>query len=266
MGTVTISFLGVCTIFRDLPKFAPPGAAVPNNRVVLARVTEELQKKTGVDPHIAKLQFVAENIEITGPALPPADPPLANTYSLTGGVGLRIKNATGAALGPPRGLDCLPSLAANLDGTLGLPASWVFTPDAAQVQAWFDFEGGEALAFKMKVHPKCDLVPSIMFLTLQTNGDPELEFTPFGGSTTKVKLSSSGAQPPNVNVMNFAFGEAVKDDDNDFLLNYTLTTPFPPVDAINIPHANVCTIPSPLTYDVGGCGDAGPGCSNSTYP
>ena len=269
MGTVRINFLGVCTIFRDLPSLLPPDLQppldLPPNRVVLARTTDCFMRVTGVDPHIAKLQFVADQIIIDGPPLPPTDPPQENTYSLNG-VGLKIKNATQTELSSVCGLDCLPSLAAYLDGKLPPPASYVFLPDGANVQAWFDVQGGDAKAYKMRTIPSCDLVPSITILTMETDGDPQLEYQPWDGSATTVTLARA-AEPPDVNVMNFAFGKAFVDDDDDFLLNYWLAETFPKITKIAIPHANVCKEKSPKPgFHVGGCGDAGPGCSNTTYP
>lgn len=267
MAQVTISFLGVCTIFRDLPSLVPPGTngsiSVPANRVVLARATETFRSFTGIAPHVAKLQFVADAVTFNGPPLPPADPPSAGVYSLDG-VGLKILNAANTTLSEPRGLDCLPSLHTYLGGTIGAPAPWVYLPDRTNVQAWFDVPGGEWLAYLMNTNPPCPIVPSISVLTMETAGDPQLECWPWDGSPSTTVTLQGGS--PNINVMNFANGSAFVEDNADFRLNYCLTVPFPPVQGISIPQANACRFRSPATYNVDGCGDAGPGCSNTTYP
>ncbi|HEX3577752.1 MAG TPA: hypothetical protein VHY33_04235 [Thermoanaerobaculia bacterium] len=268
MGTVNINFLGVCTIFRNLE--VTPGEVI--NRVVLARTTEAFQRLTGVVEHIAKLQFGADEIIIDqGPGLPPFrspfQPPAAGSYELDQGVRLTIPNAKRSTeLLPERGLDCLPSLAVFLDGTIGPPASWVFNPDIENVQAWFDFNGGEALAYKLNPEPPCDIVPSITVLTIETQDDPQLEYKPLGGLPTLITLKSA-LEPPSIYVMNFAEGQGVIEDNKDFLLNYCLVDPFPDISKISIPRANACLLPSPGTpVHFPRCGDAGPGCSNTTYP
>jgi hypothetical protein len=271
MGTVTISFLGACTIFRDLPSLAPPdlppGTELPANRVVLARTTESFTQITGVDPHIAKMQLDADIEILSGPSLPPAVPPFAKTFSLDG-VGLKIRNALDTTLPADRGLDCLPSLAEFLRGELGKPTLSVFVPDSASVQAWFDVAGGDWNAYKMRTDPPCDTIPSISYLIIQTEGDPELVFTPWDPAIepTTVRLTNGSSGTPNIDVMNFALGEGVVDDNRDFILNYTLTDPFPWVADIDIPQALACRFFSPGTYTLPRCGDAGPGCSNSVYP
>ena len=263
MGKVTISFLGVCTIFRDLATRLPNVTGLPTSRVVLARATQEFRNLTGVEPHIGKLQFVADEVTFDGPGLP-ADSP--GVYTLDG-VGLSIVNAVTVEPPPPpsRGLDCLPSLSAYLQGTIGQPATYVFVPDRANVQAWFDVPGTyQWLAWLMRADPRCPIVPSISVLTMETVGDPVLLYSPWDATRpTRVTLKGDA---PNINVMNFAHGEALVEDNNDFMLNYWLTVPFPSPSNIQIPQANACTQESPMSYAVKGCGDAGPGCSNSVYP
>ncbi|MGH9423550.1 MAG: hypothetical protein ACRD3J_26485, partial [Thermoanaerobaculia bacterium] len=243
MGTVRINFLGVCTIFRDL-ETTPEGVI---NRVVFPRATDAFRARTGVDPHIAKLQFEADEIIIDGSPLPPADPPAPNTYKLDG-VGLTILNATNTELLPIGGLACLPSLSAFLDGTLGLPAPYVFTPDRENVQAWFDFRGGDARAYVLNPDPPCSTVPSITILTIDTDGDPRLEYRPLDGPVRTITLMRQSGTP-GIDVMNFAFGEGVIEDNRDFLLNYWLVDPFPPMSQIvTIPATNACLTPSPNTF------------------
>lgn len=275
MPTVEISFLGVCTIFRNLSALIPPGGNPPNNRVVLARTTPEFITHTGVLPHIAKLHLFNGHTVVQGPNLPPADPPEPNVFALDG-VQLKIRNATNDALTPAWGIDCLPSLQAHLYRDLGPPADSVHVPSKPNVQAWFDFQGGVARSFVMKAtgadHKPCTTVPSISILTLETEHDPELEYTPFPGTfppdtpSTVVRLTPNGSEPVRIHVSNFALGELVKDDNRDFLLNYRLCETFPPLADVAIPVCNTCTIESPGTYHTPRCGDAGPGCSNTTYP
>lgn len=266
MGTVEISFLGVCTIIRDLPSFAPAGTPdLPQNRVVLVRAPQAFTQFMGVDPHIAKLQL--NGTPISGPPLPPVDPPQANTYRLDG-VGLKILNVTDTSLPDLRGLDCLPSLAAYLDAPLGSLATSAYNREPDNVQAWFDVPGGDWKGWLMNTKPVCPIIPTISVLTMQTSDDnPLLEYTRWRDNvTTVVELTSSPTEPARVFVMNFALGEALVDNNADFLLNYLLTVPLPPLSKIAIPNANVCRFKSPGVYTVAGCGDAGPGCSNNTYP
>lgn len=273
MPTIEISFLGVCTIFRNLPSLTSSGDNLPANRVVLARTTEEFIMHTGVLLHIAKLHLVSDHTILSGPNLPPAEPPEPNVFRLDG-IQLKILNATATTqLLPTWGIDCLPSLQSHLYRELGPPADYVFNPSQPNVQAWFDFQGGNARSFVMRAtfgehNQPCDTVPSISVLTIETDGDPQLEYAPFDGSpSTNVQLTPPpGSDVTRINVSNFALGELVKDDNRDFLLNYRLAATFPPIDDVAIPVCNTCTIPSPTTYHTPRCGDAGPGCSNTTYP
>jgi hypothetical protein len=74
-------------------------------------------------------------------------------------------------------------------------------------------------------------------------------------------------EPAGILVMNFALGEGVVDNNSDFRLHYRCAAAFPPVCAISIPEFNACRFQSPGDpYVMPRCGDAGPGCSNSTYP
>ena len=264
MASVTINFLGVCTIFRNLPNYVPDDYKdrVPANRVVLPRSTDAFVKMTGVEPHIAKLQLLGGGSIISGPRLPPASE--ENTYLLDG-VGLTIESATGPELGPPRGLDCLPSLSTFFHGTLGMPAPGVYIPEPENVQAWFDFEVGNAQAYVMNVFPPCATVPSITVLTMTTDdAQPiRLHYTPWGGDESVFEFTGA---PARIDVMNFALGLGVVDDNRDFLLNYTLIQPFPRITDVQIPRANSCALPSPGQFRLPRCGDAGPGCSNTNYP
>jgi hypothetical protein len=272
MGQVTISFLGVCTIFRNLPALAtpeglPPGTPIPSNRVVLARTTTQfLEKNPSIDRHIAILQMPPYQLLNNSPALPPLEWFTPDTYKLDG-VQLSIPNATQTKL---KGcLCCLPSLQEHLDQPLGPPAPWVYLPDRERVQAWFDITGGNVRARLMSTDPPCPTIPSITLVTINTDGAPILQYQPFpppdgpAEPPTQVELTSLS---PNVNVMNFANGEALVDDNSDFLLNYTLAETMPPDSAVRVPRKNRCTKFSRITYFVGGCGDAGPGCSNTGFP
>jgi NADH:ubiquinone oxidoreductase subunit 5 (subunit L)/multisubunit Na+/H+ antiporter MnhA subunit len=80
MPGVNINFLGVCTIFRNLPSLVPPGVTVPPNRVVLVKNTLFTQQLSGIDPHIAKIQFVAD-FTFNGPPLPPVTPGLEGFHT-----------------------------------------------------------------------------------------------------------------------------------------------------------------------------------------
>lgn len=268
MGKITVSFLGVCTIFRDLP--GQTGRTdVPPNRVALVRATEEIIHKHHILPHRAKLQLVAKNIQWSGPKLPPADPPLENTYSLSEGVHLRIANSPGADSGLTGFIDSLPGLQAYLDRPLGPPAEWVFVPTPERVQAWFDIEHGEIRSHFMSPIPCCPTTSSMAFLTIPAEEKPPvLEVTPWTGPNKGITstVSFPDDDAPNINVMNFAEGEALIKDNRDFILNYLLAAEMPPLDLISIPLENVCRTPSPLKYRVNGCGDAGPGCSTTQFP
>ena len=272
MGQVTISFLGVCTIFRDLPAQErppglPPETPIPANRVVLARVPPDSR----IQPHIARVQFVAPSVSFD-PTRPPGDHPDDRPTFDLDGVKLRIANATGASL--QGSLDCLPGLQRHLDRPLGGPALPVYVEDRAAVQAWFDLENGLIEAFVMHTEQNCNLrteVPSIAIVTVETNGDPVIEYLPFGGGEAiRVTLGNDIEQPvPNVNVMNFAFGKAFDDDPIYFLLNYQLAQDPPPPELVHIPTENVCTRLSPHPFRVNPpftCGDAGPGCSTTPFP
>lgn len=280
MGQVTISFLGVCTIFRDLPSLQPPpglppDTPIPRNRVVLARTTKAfLDDHPGIFPHIARLQLVAENVSFDPPEGPPhKDPNAPYTYELKG-VQLRIRNAAGGSSTLTGNLDCLPGLQDHLIGqSLGGPAPWVYLADPERVRAWFDLTNGDAAAWLMRTEQKdCDLktqVPGITVVTITTeNDDPlVLEYVPFDGGPT-ILITLSG-ESPNVNVMNFAEGKAFVDDNQDYLLNYQLANQVPPDNSVSIPQTNVCMHLSPLTYEVEHphrCGDAGPGCSTTPFP
>src|SRR5690349_5051964 len=98
MGQVTVNFMGICTIFRDLPSQVPPGLRLPPeiqlpaNRVVLARTTLDFLRANPTVPlHVGKLQLIADRITMYGPPLPPATPPEADSYALNG-VSLKILN------------------------------------------------------------------------------------------------------------------------------------------------------------------------------
>jgi hypothetical protein len=264
MGSVTINFLGVCTIFKDLPKYVPDEFkdVAPNNRVVLARATDAFVRMAGVDPHIAKLQVPGDPLPVNALPLRPVEGE-ENTYYLEG-VELMIQNATDTVLGPERGLDCLPSLSTFLKGPLGAPARGVYVPDPENVQAWFSVQGGVAQAYVMNVFPPCSTVPSITVLTMTTDGPPVLQCQPWGAAEpASIEFPNDNVR---IDVMNFAWGQGVVDDDRDFLLNYTLIEPFPRITDVEIPRANACTIKSPGQFKLPRCGDAGPGCSNTNYP
>lgn len=275
MGTIDISFVGVCTIFRDLPSLVTFPGDLPRNRVVLARTTQEFISHTGVLPHIAKLRFIAGQFEVVrGPKLPPFEPPEPNTFTLDG-IQLKILNATGdTTLSPSWGLDCLPSLQAHLYRELGPPAEPVFIQSQEFVQAWFDFQGGFARSYKMRATndkgQTCEPVPSISVLTIETTDDyADLEYAPFppGAEPTVVRITPPPApERSHILLANFALGELFKDDNRDFLLNYTLAQTFPEIADVAIPECNTCTVLSPQSYHTPRCGDAGPGCSNTTYP
>ena len=267
IGTVTVSFLGVCTIFLDLPSQVPPGTEVPPNRVVLARATKDFRKQTGVYPHMGRLQIDAGEIIFQGPPPPLSGLATPNTFNLDGAY-LKVANALETQLSIQLG--CLPSLRGHLrEGTLGPPAEAVYMPDPTLVQAWFDVSHGVSWnAFLMSTDPPCNLVPSISILTVQTDGAPALEYNRFDLTRQPTVITLLGERP-NVNVMNFACGEGFVDEDEDFLLNYQLAATVPLQSSITIPSVNICNIPSSsagAVYKINGCGDAGPGCSNTTYP
>ncbi len=264
MPSVNVSFLGVCTIFQNLPELVPPGTSVPPHRVVLVKNTTRIR---GIDPHIAKLQLVADDIAIDGPGLPPAG---EDNIFLLQGVTLTIANPVPG--GPPfqPSLGCLPSLQSHLQPPeqLGPPAPLVTIPDPDGAAAWFDvITGGNSwIAYLLKPDPPCPMIPSISILGVDTVNAPQLLVTPWDGSPpTTFTLTRTGT-PPDINVMNFADGKGVVEDNRDFLLNYLTAATFPPIPSVQIPLQNVCTQESPGKYRFPRCGDAGPGCSNTQFP
>ena len=264
MPSVHVNFLGVCTIFQNLPSQVPPGFQVPPNRVVLVLNYANLP----IEPHIPKIEFIADQVNFNGPALPPTDPPKENEFLLQG-VTLSILNPVAIPSFQPA-LSCLPGLQANLipPAQLSPPASLVYIPDPTKAAAWFDVsEGVSWNSYVMNVDTPCPTVPSISVLNIDTDGNPQLLVTPWDTQIppTTVTLTRLN-DAPGINVTNFAGGTAVKDDPNDFLLNYLTAETFPGAPAINIPTMNICTTPSPDVFHLPRCGDAGPGCSNSTYP
>jgi hypothetical protein len=266
MPSVHVSFLGVCTIFQNLRSLLPRGVTGPKHRVVLVRNTPFMQRISGIDPHIPKIQFVADHVEFTGPELPPAGQP--NAYSLSG-VTLSVFNP---ANNPETilSMGCLPSLQRFLDPQeeLGPPAEFVYAPMGERAAAWFDVDAAVSWeAYKFVPSFPCSTVPAISMLTVETSSAPQLLITPWDGTpSTIVTLTNDDDTIPNINVMNFADGEVVVDDDKDFFLNYLCAANFP-LSVPGIPRQDqICTNPSPLTYQVGRCGDAGPGCSNTNYP
>lgn len=270
MPSVNISFLGVCTIFQDLRSLLPPGVEGPKHRVVLVRNTPFMQNLSGIHPHIPKLQLLADSIEQQGPDLPPADPPEKNTFSLDG-VTLTVHNP-GNNPDIELSLGCLPSLQGFLDPEveLGPIAEFVYVPNNQRAAAWFDLDVGTSWeGFRMTTKFPCDTVPAISILTIETSSAPQLRVTPWNVNIepTTFTLSNENGTPPNVFVMNFANGEAVVDSDRDFLLNYQCAASLP-VPIAQIPRQDqVCTNPSPIVYDLTHrCGDAGPGCSNTSFP
>ena len=266
MPGVNVNFLGVCTIFRNLPSLVPPGVTVPPNRVVLVRNTLFTQQLSDIDPHIPKIQFPGTAFVFNGPPLPPVSPPLENTFSLNG-VTLSIINAVTNVPFQPA-LDCLPGLQARLNppAELGPPARLVYIPDPERAAAWFDVSSGSSWnAYIMNTDPVCATVPSISILHIETVGAPQLLVTPWDGSPGTIVTLSRTDDVPAVNVMNFAMGEGVVDDNRDFLLNY-LTAETLPTSSVMIPEVNACTTQSPAVFRLPRCGDAGPGCSNTNFP
>lgn len=271
MGSVNISFLGVCTIFQNLPSLVPPNAPInPNfplspSRVVLVTTSLFMEQLSRIDPHIAKIQFVADDVSFQGPFLPPVDPPMTNVFSLAG-VSLSIVNAVNILTLEPS-LGCLPSLQARLNpaAELGPPAPLVYTPQPTLAAAWFDVSVGNSWnAYKLTPIPHCDTVPSISILNIETEGPPQLLVQPWDESEPTIVTLTSESSTPEITVMNFADGRGVVEDDRDFLLNYLTAATFP-LSSVIIPDTN-CPTPSPIAYRFPRCGDAGPGCSNSNYP
>lgn len=271
MGQVKVSFLGVTTMFRNLrsltpPPGVPPGTVIPPNRVVVAKVPPNLN----IEPHIARLQLVAPSVDFHGQEPPHRIPDRHATFDLKGAQ-LWITNAVGPGLSG--NMSCLFSLRAHCSEPLTGPALPVYVENTEAVQAWFDVDHGTGAGFFLLTEQPCNpltQVPSIGVITMETNGDPELAYREFGtGQMFHMTLHSDAERPvPDINVMNFAFGKAFKDDPNDFLLNYQLIDPLVPWTSVNIPTENVCNQPSGR-YDVNPpfmCGDAGPGCSTTQFP
>lgn len=269
MPRIHVSFYGVCTIFPDLQSLLPPGVTGPKHRVVLVRNTPFMREISGIHPHIPKLQLHADKIEHHGPKLPPADPPHENFYSLDD-VTLTIGNP---ATTPDTTLllGCLPSLRGFLEPEmeLGPPAKFVYEHDSERAAAWFDTDVATSWeGFRMTTTFPCPKVPAISILTIETTSAPQLVVTPWNGSEpTTFTLINDDDKIPHIGVMNFADGRAVVDSDRDFFLNYLCAASLP-VSFARIPTPQeVCTKPSPIKLDVGEiCGDAGPGCSNTTFP
>jgi len=271
MGQVKVSFLGVTTMFRNLPSLTrppgvPPDTVIPANRVVVAKVPPNLN----IEPHIARLQLVAPSVDFHGQEPPHRIPHRHPTFDLQG-AHLWITNAVGPALSGD--MSCIFSLRAQCTALLTGPGLPVYVENTEAVQAWFDLDNGTGAGFFLLTEQPCNprtQVPSIAVITMETNGDPELAYREFGtGEMFRMTLHSDEERPvPDINVMNFAFGKAFRDDPNDFLLNYQLVDPQVPPATVTIPTENVCSNPS-ARYDVNPplrCGDAGPGCSTTQFP
>lgn len=269
MPSVNVSFLGVCTIFQDLPRLVPPGTPpVPPNRVVLVKTTPFMEQVSGIFPHIAKIRFDATEVTFDGPPLPPTDPPEPNVYLLEG-VTLQIVNPVFPGPLLPA-LGCLPSLQARIDPPeeIGPPAPLVYRHEPSLAAAWFEVYGGTSwTGYTLTPSDPCDTVPSISILNVETNEWPQLLVTPWDPlippTTVTVKREDPDF-PPGIHVANFADGSGLVEDNRDFLLNYLTAARFP-LSSVNIPTENICP-PSPIVYVFYQCGDAGPGCSNTQFP
>ena len=265
MYTLTINFLGVCTIFRDLPPEA--GSA---NRVVLVRTPPGFPPNDPppILPHIAKLQILTAFTTPPGEKLPPYENQ-PNTFKLEG-VWLTVNQQQTQPLTGT--LACLPSLQKALPtANLGLPADFVLNPNLPgatdHAQAWFDVPQGSWNGFLMNPCPSCKEVPSVSVLDIQMDDPPVLHYRQVGGTTIPVSFDPDETHH-YIAVENFADGEAIIKDERDFYLNYLTAQDFSIdwIPQIQIPKTNACTKPSPLITRLRGCGDAGPGCSNTGFP
>lgn len=271
MSTVTIQFVGICTLIEFDQIALPP----TGHRIVLANGNELAILENHhlsdalppIPPHHAILSVPATST-IDGPASThffPLGPDLLLHLNIEKmesvppqgglrGATLRVAGITENVSPFGSNSNCIPHLSRIIPDVR--PGPHVTDQDAAKVSAYFDILVGQ---IEGRIEPNTGLEgQAFSQLEIVGYGTPQITITPWdGGDPTIVTLPDEGATVVVSNSPPFDTGA----DDNHFLLHFVTTDDqWPPSNGmLDI----VTTCPGGTIYSHG---EGGPGCSNSNLP
>lgn len=252
MSQVEIQFEGICVNFnRSDHEFLPV-----EHRIVLinASTITNVWGNT-IAPHLAGFSV---GPDLTVPTIP-----------LTGAV-MKITNPIVDSAGPsvtfdPSFANNVPSLTELTPGMTSHPSLSVLLGNNPNLVAcYFDVEFG-TISSRQSVHGGFMTV-----VTIQTNGDPMYELTPFATGLCSSQILQVGKQPAtNQMFISNEETDVSQGRDSDFLLSYLVLSP-PPSDQPNVPGAtspgSTINRKSEIAASLGLFGMTEVGCSNSAYP
>lgn len=279
MGQIMISFLGLCTWFNDLRRYAgdrDPSTLPPRRMVLMNTNRTELCQRPGdcwpVEPHIAKIEMFYDQIIERPSDFPPSLDPQTLIFE-PNGMTVRVLNPRQLPVLPAEtnhtaGLPSLAHQAGLTSETLGPPSSGVFDRDPRKASVHFDVDAGNMTAYKLPILPM-----GITQLVIECDGDPVVAFEPWqwdrGPWIVKLRHAEDH-EYATINVMNFSLSPKKTGPAFDFYLQYLAVESFPEtprIDQIKIPITIELPV-TPFTYHLHQPpeGDMDPGCSNSNYP
>jgi hypothetical protein len=282
MAQVMFSFLGVCTYF---PKFRDydhsPDA--PSHRMLLVNAGENALKRLPprlkrlkIDPHTASIHIFHEIVNVDGPKGFPLDS--KQTLTMTDKLGFRVWVEGAATAGvQENGIDGLPGLQSQLKAAkVPRPDPLVVSdgnPQTASV--YVDFDSGTISGLWLPILNSGMGITQLVIETPGREDDPiPVKFRQFQSDNEwtvwlKPEVAVPGSADPTGIVVQNMPTDGLKDDPQDFLLQYLAVKPFPPIDDIRLVTEALPLPKSHFTYGMPPrlfTEDADPGCSNSHYP
>lgn len=247
MGTVTFTFMGICTHFMKPFDLQLPGGVA--HRVVLVNASNI---SAPIDDQVIPPHFASMTI--------PATTLTSNATLGLNGVTVTVQNPASAAISYTSNFNLVPNLT-SLMGAAGQELGFsspavVLGYNSALAAAYFDFGSGATV-------DGCSNMGAIATSVTVTTTDPDSEpvvvlLTPFAPSPWPAPVPQTLTVPSNttLSVQNVSFSET--NATYHFYLNY--------LTALQMPSDP--QLPGDITMQ--GCNGrtfvAGPGCSNTNYP
>ena len=257
---VTIRFEGICTFFNNYSSLVEQVNEPPIHRMVL--VNANIREIAGheIDPHVARMTVLGD-FEWTDNGFPPG--------AESGVIDLnREDKAYLVSVRDPvtsqrwiNNTCCLPHLTAAIppEQVLGAPDFEVIANFGAA--CYVDFTYGRIDGYAVRasgVGYDPTKLKAISIATVETEGTSALLDLTWAETVYTLKLYDGAT----VTIANAPDPGSRDNDQYDFLLNFLTLSGGPPPDVI-VPESISCT---PLEGWLDGPTDAGPGCSNTTYP
>lgn len=223
MGTVNVTFMGICTHFRDTVPGIPHrvvladasafrfgiAVLVPNLHPDLGAASTPNQATYFLMPHFAIVRTpsadVQQALNITG---------VMENGNIFSGVHLTIPNAVGAGVSYEPSYQTVPLLTTYME-------DYAYSPEVVlggQAGIYFDLYSATIGAF-----PGVDLAVDVT-ATIETDGPPELLATPFfRGAPHRISLVAGGQDPDapvELVVANQGMDCETQENSYDFLLHY----------------------------------------------